>query len=93
MNDKIDVLVDYSVAINRVASIMEMVAGKKLTEAQRMALGGALAVEFQILVADNARLLAELMAIHDFAQDHSTGPVVPDVLWEVRNMAHAAIAA
>ena len=31
-----------------------------------------------------------LREIGDFAHDHSTGPAVPDALWEVRSMAYGA---
>lgn len=33
-------------------------------------------------------LQARLTAIGDLAHDKSTGPAVPDVLWEIRSMAH-----
>ncbi|MET3929520.1 hypothetical protein ABIE51_001407 [Lysobacter sp. OAE881] len=31
------------------------------------------------------QLADELRQLHDFAHDHSSGPEVPDYLWEVRN--------
>lgn len=36
------------------------------------------------------RAEAALRAIGDFAHDKSTGPAVPDALWEVRSMAYDA---
>lgn len=36
------------------------------------------------------RVEAALCAIGDFAHDKSTGPAVPDALWEVRGMAYDA---
>lgn len=32
-----------------------------------------------------------LRAIHSYAHDHSTGPAVPDALWEIRSMAGEVI--
>lgn len=32
-----------------------------------------------------------LQKIADTAHDNSTGPAVPDVLWEIRNMAHSLL--
>jgi hypothetical protein len=40
-----------------------------------------------------SRLNSALEAIGDFAHDKSTGPAVPDALWEIRAMAYAAIEA
>lgn len=37
-----------------------------------------------------AALEDRLREIGDFAHDHSTGPAVPDALWEVRAMAYEA---
>lgn len=36
------------------------------------------------------RLCSELRTIGDYAHDHSTGPAVPDALWEIRSMAYTA---
>jgi len=36
------------------------------------------------------RLREVLRQIGDYAHDHSTGPAVPDALWEVRSMAYEA---
>lgn len=38
-----------------------------------------------------SRLNKALEAIGDYAHDKSTGPAVPDALWEVRSMAYDAI--
>jgi hypothetical protein len=38
-----------------------------------------------------SRLNGALQEIGDFAHDRSTGPAVPDALWEVRSMAYAAM--
>lgn len=48
-------------------------------------------------VADGLRAELEaaydmLARIGDFAHDKSTGPAIPDALWEVRGMAYAAVA-
>jgi hypothetical protein len=40
------------------------------------------------LRAENERLREQLRKIGDYAHDHSTGPEVPDALWEVRAMAY-----
>jgi len=37
------------------------------------------------------RLQSCLGDIGDFAHDRSTGPAVPDALWEVRDMAYAGV--
>lgn len=37
------------------------------------------------------RLNDALLKIGDFAHDHSTGPTVPDALWEIREMAYSAM--
>ena len=39
------------------------------------------------------RLLEVLREIGDFAHDKSTGPEVPDALWEVRHMAYESLSA
>ena len=44
------------------------------------------------LLARVAKLEKALREIGDYAHDKSTGPVVPDALWEVRTMAYAALA-
>jgi hypothetical protein len=36
------------------------------------------------------RLLGVLREVGDYAHDHSTGPTVPDALWEIRAMAYEA---
>lgn len=38
------------------------------------------------LRAENARLWEVISAAHDYAHCHSTGPAVPDALWEVQSM-------
>jgi hypothetical protein len=38
-----------------------------------------------------SRLNSALEAIGDYAHDKSTGPAVPDALWEIRSMAYEAI--
>lgn len=45
----------------------------------------------QPLTAEVERLSEVLRQIGDYAHDHSTGPAVPDALWEVRSMAYEAI--
>lgn len=40
---------------------------------------------------DVNKMVEALRGIGDFAHDKSTGPVVPDALWEIRSMAYAAI--
>ena len=42
------------------------------------------------LVTERDALRALLLKIGDYAHDHSTGPAVPDALWEVRSMAYGA---
>ena len=37
-----------------------------------------------------AALREQLRQIGDYTHDHSTGPAVPDALWEVRSMAYGA---
>ena len=44
--------------------------------------------ECKALVETNLDLEARLKDIGDFAHDRSTGPGVPDDLWEVRRMAY-----
>ena len=39
----------------------------------------------------SSRLNEALKEIGDYAHDRSTGPVVPDALWEIRSMAYDAI--
>ena len=39
-------------------------------------------------VAEIDRLNRLLTSIGDYAHDHSTGPAVPDALWEIRRMAY-----
>jgi len=50
------------------------------------------------LLEERERLTRELLNVYevitrigDYAHDHSTGPSAPDALWEIRNMAYAAI--
>ena len=45
----------------------------------------------QPLTAEVERLSEALRQIGDYAHDHSTGPAIPDALWEVRQMAYEAI--
>lgn len=40
---------------------------------------------------ENENLKTVLHEIHSYAHDHSTGPTVPDALWEIRRMAAAVI--
>jgi len=40
------------------------------------------------LEAENSELRSLLLQIGNFAHDRSTGPAVPDDLWEVREMAY-----
>lgn len=42
---------------------------------------------------EHQEMAAALRQIHDFAHDRSTGPAVPDSLWEVRSMASTALEA
>jgi len=51
----------------------------------------AVGAERDGLAARVASLEAALRQIGDYAHDKSTGPAVPDALWEVRGMAYRAI--
>ena len=42
-------------------------------------------------IVDANKMLEALREIGDFAHDKSTGPEVPDALWEIRSMAYGAI--
>jgi len=42
-------------------------------------------------IVDVNKMVEALREIGDFAHDKSTGPVVPDALWEIRSMAYAAM--
>lgn len=44
--------------------------------------------EAQQLCAEIEALQERLSAIGNYAHDHSTGPAVPDALWEIRAMAY-----
>lgn len=52
----------------------------------------ALLAEVVRLRAERDALRDALTEIGDFAHDRSTGPAVPDALWDVRIMAYAAAA-
>lgn len=54
----------------------------------------AIAPESATLAELKARVLeleTTMAAIADYAHDHSTGPAVPDALWEIRSMAQDAL--
>jgi hypothetical protein len=51
----------------------------------------SVAAERDNLAARVTALESVLRQIGDFAHDKSTGPAVPDALWEVRGMAYAVI--
>lgn len=60
-------------------AVADVVAASRLEEFFRWALkAGAARDEMSDLLLD----------IGNFAHDHSTGPAVPDALWEVRRMAY-----
>lgn len=49
------------------------------------------ATELRRLHAEIEAMRERLRNIGDYAHDHSTGPAVPDAMWEVRSMAYDAI--
>jgi len=53
----------------------------------------ALLADLDALRAEVDRKNDELGSIGDYAYDNSTGPAVPDALWEIQSMAYAAVAA
>lgn len=52
--------------------------------------GELVAVMFADALKRIDELEERLREIGDFAHEHSSGPVVPDALWEVRSMAYDA---
>lgn len=53
----------------------------------------ALEAELAKVRQERDAAVAALKDIGDFAHDRSTGPAVPDTLWEIRRMAYDELAA
>lgn len=63
-----------------VSLLADLEAGKNV--------GREAAATLRQIIADRDQLQGRLKDIGDFAHDRSTGPTVPDDLWEIRRMAY-----
>jgi hypothetical protein len=66
------------------------IKGGEWNHRARIALRNQLEGDCGNIIAEICELRSRLDAIHDYAHAHSTGPAVPDHLWEVRRMASEA---